>query len=727
MWSSSFVSGCVMYKRTERTVSMKNASRHQAYCVSGVCCATEEAVVRKHLDAIAGPEGYRFNATTSELYLADASKEHDVVQKLEGAGFTTRRKSDIEEPRSFVERHGEGIRTAVAALFAVSGMLIGGLGGPPTIKHIALAVAIVVGGWRIFPRAWKSLRVYALDMNVLMSVAVIGAVAIGKWSEGAAVVILFAVSLMLESYSATRARRAIQSLMNLSPQEAHVVSEGGEQVVLSEELVPGQMVLVRPGERIPADGIVTDGTSSVDESVITGESVHIFKGSGAPVYGGSINQNGALRITVTRRHEESTLARIIHLVENAQMQRAPVQRFVDKFARVYTPAVLLVAVVVAEIPPVLLGGAFSEWLYRALVLLVIACPCALVISTPMTIVSILTRASRMGILVKGGVHIESLANLRAIAFDKTGTLTSGVQRVTDVVTLNSLPRAEILQIVGALEHRSEHSVGSALLQYVKQEAVEYSKLHVDGFEALPGRGVKGRIDERVYFLGNHRLCEEYNACTPLIEQTIENIHREGKTAIILGDEHGALCVLAVEDSVRESGRLAIQHLKDLGIHHITLLSGDNERSVAQAARAIGIDETRAGLLPEEKIAAVEKLKREHGVVAMVGDGVNDAPALAAASVGIAMGGSGTDVALETADVVLMGDDLKKLPVLIRLSRDTMRIIKQNIAIALILKLMFLVLSVSGVATLWMAVLADDGAALIVILNGLRMLSRRTGE
>ncbi|MEK9136233.1 MAG: heavy metal translocating P-type ATPase, partial [Bacteroidota bacterium] len=486
--------------------------------------------------------------------------------------------------------------------------------------------------------------------------------------------------------------------------------------------VPGQTLVIRPGERVPIDGIVKEGRSFVDQSVITGESIPVSKSPGDHVYAGSINTRGSLHINATSRHEDTALARIVHLVEEAQLKRAPVQTLVERFARIYTPTILALAVVVAILPPLVLDASFGTWFYRALVLLVIACPCALVISTPVTIVSALTKGARLGILIKGGRQIETLSKIRAMAFDKTGTLTLGQPRVTDIVPLNSLPRERLLQIIAALEHRSEHPLASAVLTQAVHDAVGYDQLQVESFEALPGLGVRATIDGEEYFLGNHQLCEDRGFCSPEVERILQALESDGKTAIVLGRERQALCILAVRDMARIQSKSAINRLRDLGVHRVTLLSGDHETSARQLAEEVGIPEYQAGLLPQRKIEVVQEMKRQHGVVAMVGDGINDAPALAAASVGIAMGVNGSDAVLETADVVLMGDDLSKLPTLIGLSRKAMSIVKQNILIALSMKLLFLILSIGGVASLWMAVLADDGAALVVILNGLRVLS-----
>ena len=704
---------------------MKQTSiKRERFFVAGVCCATEEAQVRKRLDTLIGPESYNFNSVTCELSIHVDVDEHNVIKHLREAGFIARRKSELQEEVTFWQRHKDTITTVAATIFAALGLALEQLDGSVVASKSLLLVAIILGGWKVFIKGFKAAKSLSLDMNFLMSIAVIGAILIGRWGEGAAVIVLFALSLALESYSASRTRRAIQSLMNLSPNQASVLKDGKEVIVPAREISPGDTIIVRPGERVALDGIVVDGSSSVNQSPITGESIPVPKKIGATVFAGSINERGLLRVKVSRDYEDTTLARIIHLVENAQRKRAPVQTLVDKFARVYTPVVLGIAILISIVPPLVYQEQFVEWFYRALVLLVIACPCALVISTPVTIVSAITNAARHGILIKGGKHIETLSALKAIAFDKTGTLTEGKPKITDIVPLNSFPRERIIQLLAAIENRSEHHLASAVLEEADCHSISYAHIHVDDFEAIPGLGVKARIANENYYLGNHRLCEDRNYCSPVVEQTLEAFSREGKTVVIFGREKEAIAIIAIRDRTRQHSKNAINTLRDLGIRHIVMLSGDHEEAAKSLAQEIGIKEYTAGLLPEQKVNAVEDLKAQYGNVAMVGDGINDAPALAASSAGIAMGGNGTDAALETADIVLMSDDLSRLSPLLRLSRKAMSIIKQNITIALSLKLIFLVLSISGVATLWMAVLADDGAALVVILNGLRVLSMK---
>jgi Cd2+/Zn2+-exporting ATPase len=696
--------------------------KRSTYVVSGVCCSTEEGVLRKCLDASIGPGAYTFNLATSELGVAEEVDEGRLVRQVREAGFVARPQGAPDPQESFWERHRRGVIAGAAALLLAVGVLVQEVGASPTAARGILLASIVVGGWGIFVKALKAFRVKALDMNFLMTLAVIGAVLLGKYEEGAAVIVLFSLALMLESYSATRTRRAVRSLMELSPEMANVLRGGQELSVPARSVLPGERVMIRPGQRIPLDGVVESGSSGVVETMITGESTPVEKIPGAHVYAGSINDRGALVVRVTRAFAETTLARIVDLIKEAQHQRAPIQSFVDRFAAIYTPAVLAIALGVALAPPLVLRQPFLDWLYRALVMLVIACPCALVISTPVTIVSALTTAARRGMLIKGGKHLETLSKVHCLAFDKTGTLTEGKPAVTDIIPLNSLPREKLLEIVAAIEHHSEHHLASAVLMEAARMGVDYKHLVVETFEALPGEGVMAMIGGVTYYLGNQKLCEDRHFCNSDVLQRVEGLTREGKTAIVLGKEHEALCLVAFRDSARHQSRHTVSALKALGVSHMVMLSGDQATTVKQLAAEVGIEHQNAQMLPEEKMDAIHKLRERFGRVAMVGDGINDAPALAAASVGIAMGAVGTDTALETADVVLMQDDLSRLPLLLRISRKAMAVVRQNIVLALALKLVFLGLSIAGVATLWMAVLADDGAALLVILNGLRLLS-----
>jgi Cd2+/Zn2+-exporting ATPase len=486
-----------------------------------------------------------------------------------------------------------------------------------------------------------------------------------------------------------------------------------------DEVRVGDLIIVRPGEKIPLDGRVHEGSSHVNQAPVTGESLPAEKLRGDEVFAGSINGRGALEVEVTRLRRDSTLARIIHLVEQAQAQRAPSQTFVDRFARVYTPAVILLAIILAFVPPLAFGGDWSTWIYRSLVLLVISCPCALVISTPVSIVSALAAAARKGVLIKGGARLERLASVRCVAFDKTGTLTRGRLRVTDIVSVNGARPLDILALAASLESRSEHPIGRAILDRANDDALTLSP--VASFQALPGRGAEGSVTGRPVVVGSHRLFEERQMCSPKAEEILDRLETAGRTSVMVGVNGAAVGVIGVADEIRESAADTIQMLRDQGIDHVVLLTGDHESAARALASSIGIDDFRAGLLPEHKLLAVQALRRQYGALAMVGDGVNDAPALAAADVGMAMGVAGSDAALETADIALMADELPKIPYARRLSRATSRNIRANISFSLALKAAFLVMAIAGTATLWMAVVADMGASLIVIANALRLL------
>ena len=580
---------------------------------------------------------------------------------------------------------------------------------------IALAlIAILTGGLDTLKKGWIALRHLSLNMNFLMSLAVIGAVAIGQWPEAAVVIFLFAAAEMIEALSLDRARNAIKGLMAMTPDTATVQADGAWQQLAAADVAIGAIVRVKPGERVPLDGIVVEGGSTVNQAPITGESMPVEKRVGDAVFAGTINEHGAFDYRVTAVQAESTLSRIVRSVQQVQGERAPTQRFVDQFARYYIPIVVVLALLVAILPPLLMSQPFQPWLYRALVLLVIACPCALVISTPVTIVSGLAAAARRGILIKGGVYLEQGRKLKALALDKTGTITSGKPAVTDVIALDGDER-RLLQLAASLAHRSGHPVSHAVAVHWKDGTL----IDVRDFEALAGRGVKGEVEGRIYHLGNHRLMHELGFCNAELEARLDALERDGETAIVLTGDRPLLSV-AVSDTAREHGAAAIAELQRLGVA-VTMLTGDNPHTAQAIAAQVGIADARGNLLPEDKLDAITELSTRHGYVGMVGDGINDAPALAKADIGFAMGAAGTDTALETADVALMDDELGKLPTFIRLSRRAHAILVQNIAIALGIKLVFLALALAGEATLWMAVFADMGASLIVVFNGLRLL------
>jgi Cd2+/Zn2+-exporting ATPase len=554
-----------------------------------------------------------------------------------------------------------------------------------------------------------------------MSIAVTGAVLIGQWPEAAMVMVLFTIAELIEARSLDRARHAISGLMQLTPDMATVQQADGQWREAEVRHVSiGALVRVRPGERIGLDGEVVSGQSSVDQAPITGESLPVDKAPGDKLFAGTINQAGALEYRVTAVAGHSTLARIIKSVEQAQGARAPTQRFVDTFSRIYTPVVFALALAVALIPPLFMAGAWFDWVYRALVLLVVACPCALVISTPVTIVSGLAAAARKGILIKGGVYLEGGRKLDFLALDKTGTLTHGKPVQTDTKVLDPLFEGRAQALAASLAERSDHPVSAAIAQLARAQGLALSE--VSAFAALAGRGVRGDIDGETYHLGNHRLVEELGLCSPQLEAQLDQLERQGKTVVLLLDRSGPLALFAVADTVKDSSREAIAELHALGIKTV-MLTGDNPHTAQAIAAQVGIDRAEGNLLPADKLSTIEQLYAQGHRVGMVGDGINDAPALARAEIGFAMAAAGTDTAIETADVALMDDDLRKIPAFVRLSRQSAAILKQNIVLALGIKAIFLAITFAGMATLWMAVFADMGVSLLVVFNGLRLLRK----
>ena len=611
------------------------------------------------------------------------------------------------------------------------GNLLHALAGGEGMEHhqfplpvvVFYAAAVIAGTWFVVPKAWLALRRLRADMNLLMTLAVIGAMVIGQWFEAGTVAFLFALALLLESWSVARARRAIRALVGLTPPTARVICpcQGEIEEEAVSEVEPGATVIVRPGERIPLDGVITKGQTSVNQAPITGESMPVAKMVGDEVFAGTINEDGAIEFRTTKPAAETTLARIIRMVEQAQSRRAPVEQWVEKFARYYTPAMIALAVLVAVLPP-LLGAPWGRWFYEALVMLVIACPCALVISTPVGIVAGLTSAAAAGVLVKGGVHLESLARIQAVAFDKTGTLTKGHPVVQEIVPLNGHTASEILARAAALEIHSKHPLAAAILRQARADHV--ASLTARNFLALKGRGAKATLDGRRYWVGSQRLAQDRGVADAQVYLCAHRMEDAGHSVVVVGNDRHVCGLISVADGVRAEAAAVVKALHADGVRHVVMLTGDNQGTAAAVGCAVGVDEVRAELLPEDKLQAIEGLLLIHGATAMVGDGVNDAPALASATVGIAMGAAGADAAIETADIALMSDDLLRLPWLMQHARRTLAIIQANIVFALGLKVIFLVLALAGAASLWMAIAADMGASLLVIINSLRLLQRR---
>ncbi|HUS20525.1 MAG TPA: heavy metal translocating P-type ATPase [Aeromicrobium sp.] len=568
-------------------------------------------------------------------------------------------------------------------------------------------------------KAWVAVKQASLDIHILMLLAAAGAVALGQWSEGAAVVFLFAIAQMLEAYTLERARTAVRSLIDLAPTDVLLRGAQTERRVPVDTIAPGDVILVKPGEKLALDGVIVEGSSALNQAPVTGESLPVDKAPGDEVFAGSINGYGALDVRVTRLRRDTRLARIIHMVEQAQAQRAPSQTFIERFSSGYTPVVIGLAVWLSVMGPAFMGGDPRSWFYRSLVLLVVSCPCALVISTPVSIVAALASAARKGVLIKGGAHLERAAAIRCVAFDKTGTLTRGVPEVVDVMALDGASPDVTVSLAASIEQRSEHPIAAAIVEHARASGIAFAP--GSAVTALAGRGAEGRVNGAVVLLGNHRLFEERNLCNPLLHARIEALSTQGRTPVLVARDGTPIGLIALADRPRVAARESIEMLREQGVGRVVMLTGDSQGTATAIARELGLDDFRAELMPEDKVAAVEELRRQYGLVAMVGDGINDAPALASADVGIAMGAAGSEAALETADVALMADDLLKLPYTLRVSRAAMRNIRVNLAIALGLKAIFVIAAVTGVATLWMAILADTGATVIVVANALRLL------
>ena len=690
--------------------------------IEGMDCREEVAMIERRFKNLPGLEDFSADLVGQRLHVKyDATKvsASAIVAAVADAGL--RAWLEHEEPIAAGGRAAKGRRVLLAISGAALGLglVVDVVGAAAPLGLVLFGLSITLGVPPTLRRAWHAVRLRSLDINVLMLIAVAGAMLLGQWSEAASVVFLFGVARALEARTLEKARTAVRAVMDLAPADALVRDEAGERRIAVDLVVPGAIIVVKPGEKLPLDGEVLAGASSVNQAPVTGESLPVDKGPGDEVFAGSINGRGALDVRVTRPRRDSTLARIIHLVEQAQAQRAPSQTFVERFARVYTPAVIALAVTVAVVPPLVGDGAWETWIYRALVLLVVSCPCALVISTPVSIVAALAGAARKGVLIKGGAHLERAGRVRCVAFDKTGTLTRGTPAVVDVVTLNGTSEHAIVALAASVEQRSEHPIACAIVQYAEASHVSVPP-GVD-IASLVGRGAEGCVDGARVLLGNHRLFEEQHLCSPAIHRQLDAISAQGRTPVLVALAGEAVGIIAVADRTREGSRDTLDLLRQEGIESVVMLTGDSHETARAIAAELGIDEVRAELMPEDKVAAINDLRRRFGSVAMVGDGVNDAPALASADVGIVMGVAGSDAALETADVALMADELLKIPYALRLSRAAVRNIKANLAISLVLKAGFVVAAVAGVATLGMAILADTGATVIVIANALRLL------
>ena len=675
-------------------------------------CPVEEGLIRKKLGSMSGVGSLQFNLLQRVLTVShSADALPAVMAAISELGFTPALQ-DGSTAAAAPEPVKPWWPLALAGVLALGSEISHWLAMPEGLTAVLALIAVLACGLTTYKKGWIAVRNGELNINALMSIAVTGALVIGQWPEAAMVMVLFTLAELIEAKSLGRARNAIGGLLQLTPEQATVRQADGSWLDLpAAGIALGSILRVKPGERIALDGMVTSGQSFVNQAAITGESLPVEKNSGDMVFASTINEAGSFEYRVTAVAGNTMLARIIHAVEAAQGVRAPTQRFVDRFAKIYTPLVCLLALGVAVIPP-LLGGGWLDWIYRALAMLVIACPCALVISTPVTIVSGLARAARQGILIKGGIYLEEGRKLKSLALDKTGTLTMGKPRQTDAQSRAGLPLADMQQIAASLGSRSDHPVSRA----IAAECATYSE--VSDFTALPGRGVSGRIAGTQYFMGNHRLIEDLGLCSPELEDALQALETQGKSVVILAADK-VLALFAVADTLRPGSREAIAQLRALGVETV-ILSGDNASTVTAIGAELGIDRAHGNLLPEDKLQMLQAMPPFAG---MVGDGINDAPALASAHIGFAMGVAGTDTAIETADVALMDDDLRKIPEFIRLSQATHRILLQNITLALLVKLVFLLLTLAGYGSLWMAVFADMGVSLLVVFNGLRLLRK----
>lgn len=699
------------------------SEKKQVYRVEGLSCTNCAAKFEKNVSQIpkvtdakvnfgAGKISIEGEATIAEIEAAGAfenlkvQSEHDTEPRIE-----------TKEP--FVKRNWNLLVSLFLIILALGSQVVNG--EDALLTEGLFILAIIIGGFSLFKEGFSDLLKLNFSMESLMTIAIIGAAIIGEWTEGSIVVILFAISEALERFSMDKARQSIRSLMDIAPKEALIRRNNVEQMINVSKIEVGDIMIIKPGQKIAMDGQVIKGHSSVNQAAITGESVPIEKNINDDIFAGTINEEGALEVKVTKHVNDTTIAKIIHLVEEAQGERAPAQAFVDKFAKYYTPTIMVIAALIVIVPPLFFNGDWNTWLYQGLSLLVVGCPCSLVISTPVSIVSAIGNSAKNGVLVKGGIYLEEIGGLKAIAFDKTGTLTKGTPTVTDFTTVDSKDEEKYFSIITALESYSQHPLASAILKEADNRAIFYKSVVVDEFTSITGKGIQGNIEGITYLVGSPKLFESILTDNSKIIENYQRLQQQGKTAMLLGTDKQILAVIAVADELRESSKAVIEKLHDLGIEHTIMLTGDNATTAQSIGKQTGVTEIKGDLMPQDKLDYIKSLKETYGKVAMVGDGINDAPALAASTVGIAMGGAGTDTALETADVALMGDDLQKLPFIVKLSRQTLRIIKQNITFSLGIKLLALLLVVPGWLTLWIAILADMGATILVTLNGLRLM------
>ena len=707
-------------KQEGGTVSAMKQAGRTVFKLEGLDCPDCAAKLEKKVSGLPGVAEARVNFGAARMTVRRSARIEAILNAVQEAGYS----AEVEAGRAG-KPQAEGYKNKKLLLTALSGALLGAGLILSFFKVFDSAViplylaAMLTGGFYTARSGFASLKSLSMDMNFLMTVAVVGAAAIGEWAEGAAVVFLFALGNTLQSHTMDKTRNSIRALMDLSPREALVRRDGNELRLPVEQVAVNDVMIIKPGERIAMDGEVVAGRTDVNQAPITGESMPAAKENGDHVYAGTVNGQGSVEVKVTKLAEDTTLARIINLVEEAQAQKAPSQQFVDVFAKYYTPAVIAGAVLVATAPWLAFGQPFQPWFERALILLVISCPCALVISTPVAIVAAIGSAAKKGVLIKGGAYLEEAGALKVVAFDKTGTLTGGRPEVTDVIPVPGISPERVVEIAAAIEKRSQHPLAGAILRHAGAKNIAVPE--GDDFQSFTGKGAGITIGGETCYIGNSRLFEDLKVPLGGVREQLAGLQNRGRTATIVGTVKEVLGIIAVADQIRESSRAALEGLRRAGIANVVMLTGDNAGTARAIAGELGIDQHMSELLPEKKLEVINALKKEYGKVAMVGDGVNDAPALAAATVGIAMGGAGTGTALETADIALMADDLSRLPYAMHLSRRALGVIKQNIIFALVVKAVFIAATFLGFANLWMAVFADTGAALLVIANGMRLM------
>ncbi|MED3896882.1 MULTISPECIES: heavy metal translocating P-type ATPase [Priestia] len=699
---------------------IQSNKKMKTYLIEGMDCAACANTIVNHLKTVPAVKDVRVNFSTGKAQIEHDDEADDIIKEVSKAGYTATLVTSSRQPAESRHHKGKNGPIIFSGILIALGFIGSHTGIASYMTIVLYAIAMIVSGYKPAKSAYYGIKSRSLDMNVLMTVAALGAAVIGEWLEGATVVWLFALGVALQTRSIEQTRNSIRGLMDLAPSEAWVKENGQLIKKAAEDISIGSTIVVKPGDRVPLDGEIINGESSINQAPITGESIPVDKVIGDAVYAGTINESGSLEIKVTKLVEDTTISKIIHLVEEAQEKKAPTQAFVDKFATIYTPIVFILALFIMVIPP-LFDGAWSEWFYKGLELLVVACPCALVISTPVAIVSAIGNAAKNGVLIKGGTFLEKAGAINAIAFDKTGTLTEGKPAVSEVVSLGA-EENQLLAVTKTLEDYSNHPIARAIVDYAAEKKVV--SLQGSNFKILTGKGVQATIKDTVYYAGNAKLFSDLG--TPLSHcwSHIEKLQNEGKTIIMVGTAKSVLGIISVADTIRHTTVSALESLKQNGMQQIVMLTGDNEGTAKMIASQSRVDRYFADLLPEDKVKAIQQLQHEGYQTAMVGDGINDAPALATADLGIAMGGAGTDTAMETADIVLMADNLEKLPHTMKLSRKALAVIKQNIWFSIIVKVIALAFIFPGWLTLWIAVLSDTGAALLVILNSLRLLKMK---